>query len=61
MVYILNKDGEPLMTTKRHGKVRHLLKSNKAKVVKRTPFTIQLLYNTRNNQTPEEPGVYCGS
>ena len=40
MVYVLSKEGTPLMPTKRHGKVRHLLKQGKAKVVKRTPFTI---------------------
>lgn len=44
MVYVLAQDGAPLMPTKRHGKVRHLLDDGKAKVVKRTPFTIQLLY-----------------
>ena len=27
MVYVLNKDGQPLMPTNRYGKVRHLLKS----------------------------------
>lgn len=48
MVYILNKDGNPLMPTERHGKVRRLLKSGQAKVVNRTPFTIQLLYETGN-------------
>lgn len=46
MVYVLSKDGQPLMPTNRHGKVRHLLKDGKAKVFKRCPFTIQLLYNT---------------
>ncbi len=34
------------MPTERHGKVKRLLKSGKAKVIKRTPFTIQLTYNT---------------
>jgi len=46
MVYILNKNKQPLMPTHRHGKVRRLLKEGKAIVVKRTPFTIQLLYET---------------
>ena len=44
MVYVLNSKGQPIMSTKRHGKVRHLLKENKAKVVKAQPFTIQLLF-----------------
>nr|MCR5608593.1 RRXRR domain-containing protein [Lachnospiraceae bacterium] len=33
MVYILNQDGQPIMPTNRHGKVRHLLKDGKAKVI----------------------------
>ena len=48
MVYVLNNDGQPLMPTERHGKVRRLLKSGKAKVVKKYPFTIQLLYESTN-------------
>lgn len=44
MVYVLNINGQPLMPTQRHGKVRRLLKAGKAKVIKRCPFTIQLLY-----------------
>lgn len=46
MVYIQNKEGSPLMPTKRHGKVRRLLKQGLAKVVKRKPFTIQLHFET---------------
>lgn len=46
MVYIISQDGQPLMPTDRYGKVRRLLKSDKAKVIKRCPFTIQLLYNS---------------
>ena len=46
MVYVLNKDGQPLMPTSRYGKVKHLLKSGKAKVVKSCPFTIKLLYES---------------
>ena len=36
------------MPTDRHGKVRRLLKTKRAKVVKRSPFTIQLLYEVEN-------------
>ena len=43
-VYVLSKDGQPLMPTERFGKVRRLLKEKKAKVVRRCPFTIKLLY-----------------
>lgn len=45
-VYVLNKDGKPLMPTTRGGHVRHLLKEQKARVVRAKPFTIQLLYET---------------
>ena len=45
MVYVLDKDGNPLMPTRRYGKVRHLLKDGKAVVVRRDPFTIRLTYN----------------
>ena len=41
-VYVLNKDGKPLMPTTRGGHVRHLLKEQKARVVRTNPFTIQL-------------------
>lgn len=43
-VYVISKDGQPLMPTSRFGKVRRLLKNKKAKVVRRCPFTIKLLY-----------------
>ena len=45
MVYVLSKNGQPLMPTSRHGKVKHLLKNGKAKVVRRCPFTIKLMYD----------------
>lgn len=43
-VYVLDKNGQPLMPTSRFGKVRRLLRDRKAKVVKSCPFTIRLLY-----------------
>ena len=61
MVYVLNKDGQPLMPTDRHGKVKHLLKSGKAKVVKRCPFTIKLLYETTEYTQKLTLGVDTGS
>ena len=60
MVYVLDKDGKPLMPTNRHGKVRHLLKDGKAKCVKREPFTIQLLYDTPGRTQPVHLGVDAG-
>lgn len=61
MVYVLNIDGQPLMPTSRHGKVKHLLKDGKAKVVKCCPFTIKLLYETPNCTQDLTLGVDTGS
>lgn len=61
MVYIISKDGQPLMPTNRHGKVKHLLKDGKAKVVKRCPFTIKLLYDSTTHTQNLTLGVDTGS
>jgi hypothetical protein len=61
MVYVLDKDNNPLMPTNRHGKVRHLLKDKKAKVVKRNPFTIKLLYKSTSFKQEVTLGVDSGS
>ena len=47
MVYVLSKQGKPLMPTERHGKVRRLLRDGLAHVVKVQPFTIQLHFVTK--------------
>ena len=47
MVYVVNKEGKPLMPTNRHGKVRKWLNEGKAKVYCNHPFTIQLLFETK--------------
>lgn len=60
MVCVLNKDGVPLMPTERHGKVRHLLKDGKAKVVSARPFTIQLLYDATEYVQPVTLGIDAG-
>ena len=61
MVYVLGIDGQPLMPTSRHGKVRRLLNGHLAKVVKRCPFTIQLLYQSTKETQPVSLGVDAGS
>ena len=61
MVYVTNKNGQPLMPTERHGKVRRLLRDKKAKVVRRCPFTIQLLYDTTSIVQEITLGVDAGS
>ena len=61
LVYVLNKDGKPLMPTNRHNKVAYLLKHNLAKVIKRTPFTIKINYDSRGYTQPIALGVDAGS
>ena len=61
MVYVINKDGQPLMPTERHGKVRRLLRDKKAKVVRRCTFIIQLLYDTTTIVQEVTLGVDAGS
>ena len=59
VVYVLNRHGKPLMPC-HPAKVRILLKQGKAKVVKRTPFTIQLLYGSSGYKQPVTLGVDSG-
>ena len=60
-VYVLSKDGNPLMPTKNCAKVRILLKQNKVKVIKRCPFTIQLMYESTDHVQLIEVGDDTGS
>ena len=60
-VYVISQDGQPLMPTERYGKVRRMLKEEKAKVVKRCPFTIRLLYETGKEVQEVRLGVDAGS
>lgn len=53
VVYVLDMQGEPLMPTKRFGKVRRMLRDKKTKVVQRKPFTIQLLYEPETHVVQE--------
>lgn len=59
-VYVLNKNGKALMPCKPQ-KARKLLKDKKAKVVNRTPFTIQLLYGSSGYKQQINLGVDAGS
>lgn len=60
MVCVLNKDGKPLMPTNRHGRIRKLLNSGKAIVVRRKPFTVQLMYETPDAVQPITLGIDTG-
>ncbi len=59
-VYVINKHGEALMPCKPR-KARMLLKQKKAKVVKRTPFTIQLLHGSSGYKQDISLGVDAGT
>lgn len=61
MVFILDIDNNPLMPTERHGHVRRLLRDGKACVVKRTPFTIKLNYQTTTYVQEVSLGIDAGT
>ena len=61
MVYVISQSGKALMPTNRHGKVRHLLREGKARVVRREPFTIQLLYDSKEYTQSVTLGVDAGT
>ena len=58
-VYVQSKRGKPLMPCS-PGKARLLLKEGKARVVQRTPFTIQLTIATGETKQPIALGVDSG-
>lgn len=60
MVYVLNIEEKPLMPCK-EAKARKLLKQNKAKIYKKEPFTIQLLFICENQTQNITLGVDAGS
>ena len=60
MPYVLNQHGHPLMPCS-PAKARHLLKDGKAKLMKRAPFTIQLLYGSSGYWQDVTLGVDAGS
>ena len=61
MVYVLNQNGQPLMPTENHAKVRVLLKQGKARMINKCPFTIQLLYSSTNYTQKVTLGIDSGS
>ena len=60
MVYLINKNGKPLMPCS-NVIARLLLKQGKAKVIRRTPFTIKLNYLTTEYTKKLVLGVDTGS
>lgn len=61
MVYVISKNGRPVMPTEDCRKVRLLLKAGKAVVVRRTPFTIRLLCTQKTYVQEVTLGVDAGS
>lgn len=61
MVYVLSYTRQALMPTENHAKVRILLNTRKARVIKRCPFTIQLLYKSTTYTQDITLGVDAGS
>jgi len=59
-VFVLNKHGSPLMPCT-PTKAKRLLKSGKAKVVRKTPFTLQLLYGSSGYKQEVIGGMDTGS
>lgn len=60
MVYVLNKEGKPLMPCS-EAKARKLLKTKKAHIVNYCPFTIQLDFDCENKTQDITLGVDAGS
>ena len=60
MVYVISIEGKPLMPCK-EAKARHLLRDGKAKVVRKEPFTVQLLFPCDNIVQGVTLGVDVGS
>jgi hypothetical protein len=60
MVYVLNIQGKPLMPCT-ESKARKLLRNNLASIIKREPFTIQLVFECENQIQEVILGVDTGS
>ncbi len=58
-VYVINKNGKPLMPTTPR-KARVLLKTGKAIIYRRDPFTIQLVYGSTGYTQPADLGIDAG-
>lgn len=60
LVFVLSRHGKPLMPTT-PPRARHMLRSKQAKVVRRNPFTIKLLYGTSGYRQEIVAGMDTGS
>ncbi len=60
LVFVVNKENKPLMPCK-PSKARKLLEEGKAKVIRRTPFTIKLFFGSSGYTQPIIAGMDTGS
>lgn len=60
-IYVLDKDGKPLMPTRRAGKVRRMLRDGSAAVASHTPFTVRLMYEAAHYRQPVTLGLDAGA
>ena len=60
-IYVLAKDGKPLMPTEHAGKVRRMLRDGRAVIAGHTPFTVRLTYDTPHYVQPLIAGVDAGT
>jgi 5-methylcytosine-specific restriction endonuclease McrA len=60
MVYVISKQGNPLMPCT-EAKARKLLRSGKAKCIRRVPFTIKLLFDCEEQTQEVVAGMDTGS
>ena len=61
MTYIVDREGKPLMPTKRGNMVRHLLKRGEATVIRLEPFTVMILRDVGHCVQAVTLGVDVGS
>ena len=59
LVFVINKNGKPLMPCK-PAKARHLLEADKAEVVQWTPFTIRLFWDCEEDTQDITLGIDAG-
>ncbi len=60
-IYVLAKDGTPLMPTEHAGKVRRMLRDGSAVIAGHTPFTVRLTYDNTHYVQPLTTGVDAGT